>query len=158
MSRKYLNDRWCVRCGRTTPTPYLRKNTKHLPEKGRVLDIGCGNGRNSVYLKELGYEVDSVDMAGDFGIKSVLGKDPLPAGPYDIILANYVLMFLNTKERYKVMGEMLNRANAEGLLFIEMYPAKDAYAYNLGRIVRYFTRRGCAVFRQSKDRCILVKG
>ena len=155
MSRKYLNYRWCVRCGRKTPTPYLKKNTKLLPGQGRVLDIGCGNGRNSVYLKNLGYVVDSVDMAGDFGIQTVLGHDPLPKGPYDIILANYVLMFLNTQERFKVMKDVNGGANSGALLFIEMYPAKDGYKYNLERIVRYFTLRGWDPVRKSKERCIL---
>lgn len=75
MSKKYLNDRWCVRCGRTTATPYLRKNSKLFPGKGNVLDIGCGNGRNSKYMLDSGYNVDSIDMVADFGIKCELGKE-----------------------------------------------------------------------------------
>jgi SAM-dependent methyltransferase len=128
-----------------------------LPKQGRVLDVGCGNGRNSVYLKNLGYKVDSVDMAGDFGIKAVLGHDPLPEGPYDIILANYVLMFLNTKERFRVMRDVNRRASSGALLFIEMYPAKDGFKYNLDRIVKYFILRKWAPLRKSKERCILRK-
>ena len=63
MSRKYLNDRWCIRCGRSTATPYLRQYAKLFPSKGRVLDIGCGNGRNTRFMEGLGYKVDPVDMA-----------------------------------------------------------------------------------------------
>jgi len=158
MSRKYLNDRWCVRCGRKTPTPYLKKNQKHLPPAGSVLDIGCGNGRNSVFMKNLGYKVDGIDMAGDFGIKSILGVEDLPKGPYDIILANYVLMFLNQKERYKVFRDILRCSKEGTMLFIEMYPALDGYKYDLNKIVKYFTRRKWEVFRQSKERAILVRG
>jgi len=42
-----MNDRWCVRCGRTDPTPYLRKYARLLLGKAgnRVLDLGCGNGK-----------------------------------------------------------------------------------------------------------------
>ena len=86
MSRKYLNDKWCVGCGSTEPTPYLRKNIELFPEEGSALDIGCGNGRNSEYLRNLGYKVDSIDMVDDYGTQIILGKDNLPSKKYDILL------------------------------------------------------------------------
>jgi SAM-dependent methyltransferase len=36
---------------------------KGLFERGRSLDIGCGNGRNSVYLAKQGFEVDGIDFS-----------------------------------------------------------------------------------------------
>jgi SAM-dependent methyltransferase len=157
MSRKYLNDRWCVRCGKKTATPYLRKNTKLLPKTGKVLDIGCGNGRNTKYMKDLGYNVDSVDMAGDFGIKTVLGQDPLPNKKYDVLLANYILMFLNDKERSKVMSEMNSRSKKGSIIVIEMYPAKDSHDYDFDSMVNYFYNKGWTKLRKSKERCVIVK-
>lgn len=155
MSRKYLNDRWCVRCGCKEATPYLRKNISLFPENGKVLDIGCGNGRNSKFMNELGYDVDPIDMANDFGIECVLGEDPLPNKKYDILLANYILMFLNEDTRLKVMNEMISRAAENAMLMIEMYPAKDAYEYNFDSMVDYFLGEGWSKVRKSKDRCIL---
>lgn len=157
MSRKYMNGKWCVRCGKDVPTPYLKKNTKLFPEKGKVLDIGCGNGRNSRYMMGLGYKVDPIDMANDFGVKCVLGKDPLPNKKYDILLANYILMFLDGDVRFKVMGEMHSRAKKNSILMMEMYPAKDAYEYNFNNMVDYFLNKGWIKIRKSKDRCILEK-
>ena len=55
MSRKYLNDKYCVRCNRKDVCPYLRDNYDLVVrgrEKIKVLDIGCGNGRNSEFMKK----------------------------------------------------------------------------------------------------------
>ena len=38
---------------------FLKRNS--LPFRGKVIDIGCGKGRNSVYLASLGFEVYAVD-------------------------------------------------------------------------------------------------
>lgn len=156
MSRKYLNNRWCVRCGRLSPTPYLVKNLKLFPEKGAVLDIGCGNGRNTNHLRTLGYSVDPIDMVNQpYTMQIVLGVDDLPKRKYDIILANYILMFLDDKERSKVMDEILDRANPEAILMIEMYPAKDAHDFDFDEIVKFFIDNGWSKLRKSKDKCVL---
>ena len=157
MSKAYLNNHWCCRCGKNTPTPYLQKNTKLFPKTGKILDIGCGNGRNSKYMAQLGYKVDSIDMVSDFGKKIVLAKDPLPNKKYDIFLANYVFMFLTKRERYKVMGEMNDRAKNGSILMIEMYPAKKAYKYDMNDLINYFLKRNWTSLRRSKERCILKR-
>ena len=33
-----------------------------LPKSGKVLDIGCGNGRNTIYFAKKGYFVDAIDI------------------------------------------------------------------------------------------------
>ena len=132
MSRKYMNERWCVRCGKNIPTPFLVKCVKKMENiKGKiVVDIGCGNGRNSEYMKNLGAEVHSFDMCNDYGLKLNLGRDIFPneMNEVDIILANYVLMFLDTDELANVINEInriINRQN--GMIVWELYPAKDSY-------------------------------
>lgn len=40
------------------------KFLEKLPQKnGKILDLGCGSGRDSKYFKELGFEVIALDMA-----------------------------------------------------------------------------------------------
>ncbi|WP_330296263.1 class I SAM-dependent methyltransferase [Streptomyces sp. NBC_00503] len=34
-----------------------------IPRGGRALDLGCGPGRNALYLDSLGFEVDAVDLS-----------------------------------------------------------------------------------------------
>ena len=34
---------------------------RYIPYGGKILDFGCGSGRDTLYFKDLGYEVDSID-------------------------------------------------------------------------------------------------
>lgn len=36
---------------------------EYIPEGGRILDLGCGSGRDAIKLKELGYDVYAVDAS-----------------------------------------------------------------------------------------------
>lgn len=172
MSRKYVNDKWCVRCGRKTHCPYLKKNIKLFDGK-TVVDIGCGNGRNSIYMKNLGYKVAAVDMAVEEALEDginahsiVLGHDKLPfnKGHADIILANYVFMFLNMGELCCVLSEIQRISHRGSKLMIELYPAKDSYCKNdhqckilFDYILLFFSDNGWKYLRKSKNRLILER-
>ncbi|MBI2829727.1 MAG: methyltransferase domain-containing protein [Chloroflexi bacterium] len=47
---------------RPNPAEFLVENTPLLP-KGRALDVAMGNGHNAVYLAQMGFDVDGVDIA-----------------------------------------------------------------------------------------------
>jgi hypothetical protein len=132
MTKKYLNDRYCVRCNRHEATPYLKKHWNKLVVKDNpiVCDLGCGNGRNSKFACSQGAKVISLDMVNDFGKKIILGKDKLPLKKADIILANYILMFLNNKERKFLLSEIKRIASKDCRIMVELYPALDSETKN----------------------------
>ena len=45
------------------PCQWLIMNQHRLPQSGRALALGDGEGRNGVFLAELGFEVTSVDLS-----------------------------------------------------------------------------------------------
>lgn len=171
MSKQLLNDKWCIRCNREDPTPYLVKHWQMLVRdsitdndkyKQAILDIGCGNGRNMEFLRSKGYtHIMGVDMAKDPGQKCVLGVDKLPCSDHsvNVILANYVFMFLNSKERKQVIREIQRVASSGCMLMIELYPAKDSEAPNEQALVKLQAELIEAfdwqVKHNVKERCIL---
>jgi tellurite methyltransferase len=51
------------------------KEYHHLAPKGRVLDLGAGNGRNALFLAKQGFDVIAVDVS-DVAINGLAGVHP----------------------------------------------------------------------------------
>ncbi len=47
-----------------------KKFISYIPKGGKVLDLGCGSGRDSLYFKELGYDVTAVDGSAEMCIQA----------------------------------------------------------------------------------------
>jgi SAM-dependent methyltransferase len=82
------------------PSAFLRSLDAELPRRGRALDVAGGSGRNALWLAYRGLDVTLVDVspvaldkaraaAAGLGLATValdLEADPLPAGPFDLIV------------------------------------------------------------------------
>lgn len=100
-NRRY-RDSLAEQTGPRDPHPFLTEHASLLPATGRALDIACGLGRNSLWLARRGLDVTAVDgssvacqylaaLSASRGLSvdvlwRDLGRDELPAGPYDVIV------------------------------------------------------------------------
>jgi tellurite methyltransferase len=90
----------------------LRLLGGHVP--GRALDLGAGEGADSIRLARLGYQVDAVEIsevaagkisrfARDAGVqvRAIVAdiRKFIPVGRYDVIICNGVLHYLDEKEQ-----------------------------------------------------------
>ena len=46
-------------------SPLHERFLKYNPEHGRILDFGCGSGRDTKFFKDMGYEVDAIDGSSE---------------------------------------------------------------------------------------------
>ena len=47
-----------------------KKFISYIPKGGKVLDLGCGSGRDSLFFKELGYDVTAIDGSAEMCIQA----------------------------------------------------------------------------------------
>lgn len=55
------------------PYKELQEYFINYPLRGKVLDLGCGQGRDSIFLASIGFEVTAVDSS-EVGIKQMIDK------------------------------------------------------------------------------------
>lgn len=114
---------------------------------GKALDLGCGRGRNSLYLAKLGFDVTAVDanaMSVDF-LRQAAEKDALAiqadtydintaaiSGNYDFILSTVVMMFLDPARIPAIVENMQAHTNVGGYNLIVVALDTDDYPCNVG--------------------------
>lgn len=133
-----------------------------LLKPGKTLDLGCGNGRNSLYLAANGYDVTAWDK-NPMSIKNLLsicdeeGLENLQAevkdlnalsfdGEYDFILSTVVMMFLEAKTIPGLIANMQRCTKPGGYNLIvaamdtEDFPCTVGFpfAFKAGELKNYY--------------------
>ena len=95
--------RWREKGGPGEPSPLVLSLDAILPRRGRALDVAGGAGRHAVWLARRGLDVTLVDISevalgiarGQgvqlFATAADLEIEPIPAGPWDLILCFHYL-------------------------------------------------------------------
>jgi len=112
------------------------------PPTGEALDLGCGEGRNSLLLARYGYHVHAVDVSSQ-GIQKLenyaqehdlqnitctvadVRTVQLPTAFYDAIVAVTILDHITQEEGRKVAEAIVNALKPGGFVFIETFTIHD---------------------------------
>lgn len=121
----------------------------------KVLDIGFGDGRNTAFLVEQGYEVYGIEIAQEIVDLTTnrlnnlgLGAQQLKVGCnsnipfednfFDIVLGCHVTYYCNQDECFKDNIHEISRVMKKGAWFITSLADKNSYIFNGGE----FTENG----------------
>lgn len=114
----------------------LKRYLNLLPGK-EVLDLGIGQGRNSIPLAELGFNVTGVDYSTKCLeickntcnklnlVKSDIRTFDIEKDKYDMILSGYVLHFLHKNDSYQIIENMKNNLKNNGIVYISVFSLED---------------------------------
>ncbi len=99
----------------------------------RVLDVGCGQGRDALFIARLGHSVVGIDQSPT-GIRDLLADAEAenldvqgfvsdircfePAGMYDVLLIDRTLHMLDASERPVVLARYLDWVGVGGYVLI----------------------------------------
>lgn len=148
--------RYSKRLGGTGPSPILDKYW-HLASIGYALDLACGNGRNSLFLADKGFNVDAVDIS-TVATEHLNGQKPninvicadldtwnLPPNSYDLIVN---IRFLDRR----LFPSILRGLKPRGVLVFESFLDGETNAYCLkqNELLRAFRSLRVVYYEEQK--------
>lgn len=105
-----------------------KKFLQRLPDQGKILDFGCGSGRDAKVFLELGYEVEAVDgcrelceMAAEYTGIVVRQMDFMELDvweKYDGIWACASVLHLPYEELRAVLAKMAAALKEDGVIYV----------------------------------------
>ena len=130
-------------------------------KSGKALDLGCGQGRNALFLDQLGFDVTAVDVnpLSLNNLASIIEEEDLNmlAGTYDInsanltqkydfIVSTVVFMFLNRERVPEIIRNMQEQTNPGGYNLIvcamdtESHPCHMPFSFTFkeGELREYY--------------------
>lgn len=122
---------------------HLEDFIKLLKKGQKVLDVGCGHGINSDYMKKNGIDVVGVDLSEemiglakkmnnriDFMVADMRELDFLPVS-FDAIIANFSLIHLSKKDVPVVLLRFNYFLKSGGLLLVGIQEGQSEERYQL---------------------------
>ncbi|MDO8522417.1 MAG: class I SAM-dependent methyltransferase [bacterium] len=137
--KEYWKNRW-VTGERNPPNPFAKKAYALIRKRNYItlLDIGCGDGRDSLYFAEKGLRVSALDFSKNgvtnlkslnSNIKTYVGdirKMPFGQNSFDIVYAHLSLHYFDDKETDKIFENLYRILKKGGLIFVKCKSTDDA--------------------------------
>lgn len=122
---------------------------KLVPEGGKILDLGCGSGRDSMNFMKLGYEVTAVDGAKELAKKAsvLLGKEVILSTFEELelkekfhgIWACASLLHIKREDLKIVLNNLYNNLEDNGVFYMSFKYGEKEYVDDKNRYFNCFT-------------------
>jgi tellurite methyltransferase len=140
LDKKYWDGYYTDHHSKSKPTSFAKSIINTLPKiTCKLLEIGCGNGRDSFYFSGKGHDVSAFDQSEviintlqntgknspRFFIDDIKNMSIHHKEPFDIIYARFVLHALNEYEAQQAFKWIFEHLNNGGLFYSESRSIKD---------------------------------
>lgn len=126
----YYNQNATQFCQNTVSVDFTATQTSflsRLPAAARILDFGCGSGRDTKAFLEQGYQVDAIDgsselckLASEYTgiqVRHMYFQDLSAISEYDGIWACSSILHLTREELSKVMRKLITALKPNGIIY-----------------------------------------
>jgi adenylylsulfate kinase-like enzyme/SAM-dependent methyltransferase len=129
--------------GEKAPSLFAQHVAEHLRGDERLLEIGCGNGRDAAFFQEQGLHVVAIDASpaaidvclklhGADGVRFAVGKlddEGLELGPsFDVVYCRFVLHAMTEVEQARMLLAAHRMLRTEGSIYLECRSINDPLA------------------------------
>jgi len=133
-------------------------NLDLLDGKGFALDLGCGDGKDSLEFSKLGYNVVSVDKKTNFGIACDVRDFNIEYNKYSFINCNNVLPFIkNLEEVSNLLHGMAKGLIDGGILHFTLFGNKTDFAKEYPDTMSFFTYEEASKMADSLNLSLVEK-
>lgn len=100
---------------------YLKKFVESIFDNpGKALDLGAGNFINVLYLEQMGWKCEGVDIKNGVDLEfPYISK----AGPFDLVFSNYVIHKIKNQNQF--IQTAFDNLKKNGWLFIQTFDNSD---------------------------------
>jgi len=130
-----------------TPSNLLEQWINHIP-RGRALDIGAGDGDESIWLASEGFKVDAIERSPEMCLRlkdaskgldisihpSDIREYEFPEGVYSLVYAGAILHFVKPTDLWYLADRIISSLVYGGFFIAEVFTTDDP---------------GCAVLRSA---------
>jgi adenylyl-sulfate kinase len=137
---EYWNQYYKKKLDITQPSLFAKAVGETLNRSKNLLELGCGNGRDSIYFSGLGLNVTAID-ASDAAIQRLkteydednicficddfVSSSAIFSGQYDYVYSRFTLHAINEVQETEVLHNVFKVLKQQGMFFIEVRSVND---------------------------------
>ncbi len=147
MDKKYWMEYYQKDLAPHTPSKFAIDIIDNLDKGKELLELGCGNGRDSIFFKHNGLQVTAIDQAENvieqlnknfpainFTVDDFVNSDIMKNKKFDYIYSRFTMHSITAMEQDTVLKQVFHALREGGFFFIEVRSTKDNI-FGLGQCV-----------------------
>ena len=122
------------------PSPFAEYVANKLSNQQTILEVGCGNGRDAIFLASQGHLVTGLDRSGEaielckklysvesleFFFGTITDIEKINKKKYDLIYSRFVIHAMSLNEEIKTLNMSHTLLNKDGQFFVECRSIND---------------------------------